>query len=145
MTKPEPSEVALRGCASGRAALRLSAIEEVAEELLERRARRELRDLGSGMLAAADPDFTVCVVEMLTTDGSSFSARSAKLSGAGRAAAAGHRDDSRQSDDERAQQPRSATARQAEARRTGRHRDQLLAAKADGLFPNRSTPKPVKI
>src|SRR6185369_808146 len=31
-------------------------------------------------------DFTVCVVDMLTTEGSSFSAKSAKLSGAGRAA-----------------------------------------------------------
>ena len=131
MMKPEPSEVALRGCASGRPPLRHAVLEEILEELLERRARRELRDVGPAVLSPACPIFTVCVVEMLTTDGSSFAARSAKLSGAGRAAAGGAARVAGASSRTAATAP--ATARPAESRRNGTTPDQLLAeTKANG-------------
>ena len=64
-------------------------VEEILEELLERRARRELRPPRGATARRLPSGFTVCVVEMLTTDGSSFSARSANPSGAGRATAGG--------------------------------------------------------
>ena len=57
------------------------AVEEILEELLERRAGREHRNFRPG----AGPPARACaawVDEMLTTAGSSFAARSAKLSGA---------------------------------------------------------------
>ncbi len=59
------------------------ALHEVMEELLERRALRELRLGGrAGRSALA---WTACCEEMLTTAGASAAARSAKLSGALRA------------------------------------------------------------
>src|SRR6266436_6770700 len=86
MMKPDPSEVALRGCASGRPPLGTP------------RSKKSLKNSSKGEPggncgisgpACSRPrsDFSVCVVEMLTTDGSNFAARSAKLSGAGRATA----------------------------------------------------------
>ena len=74
MTKPEPSEVALARLGSARARWRSkNSLEEL------RRAPR----CRSGLLGLRP----FWVVEMLTTAGSSFSARSAKLSGRRRAAA----------------------------------------------------------
>ena len=67
----------------GIAAALAAVIEEILEELLERRARRELRHVGARAARRRRSGFTVCVVEMLTTAGSSFAARSAKPSGAG--------------------------------------------------------------
>src|ERR1700741_532443 len=88
MMKPEPSEVALRGWASGRPLLGIP------------RSKKSRKNSSNGEPggncgisgpACSRPrsDFIVWVVEMLTTEGNSFSARSAKLSGAGRGAA-GH-------------------------------------------------------
>src|SRR5215472_16645138 len=85
MTNPEPSEVALRGWASGRPLLGTP------------RSKKSRKNSSNGEPggncgisgpACSRPrsDFMVCVVEMLTTEGRSFSARSAKLSGAVRAA-----------------------------------------------------------
>src|SRR5215470_7053432 len=86
MMKPEPSEVPLRGCASGR-------------PLFGRPWSKKSRKNSSngepgGNCGISGPlrsrprsDFIVWVVEILTTDGSSRAARSAKLSGAGRAPA----------------------------------------------------------
>src|SRR5262252_3134498 len=86
MMKPEPSEVPLRGCASGR-------------PLFGRpRSKKSRKNSSNGepggncgisgpLCSRPRSDFIVWVVEILTTDGSSRAARSAKLSGAGRAAA----------------------------------------------------------
>ena len=54
--KPEPSEVACRGVASGSPVLALIAVEEILEELLERRARRELRHVRAGALGLVGLD-----------------------------------------------------------------------------------------
>src|SRR5687768_15338871 len=85
MMKPEPSEVALRGRPCGRSPRWFL-------------SKKSLKNSSNGDPGGncGRPDcppwrsgLTVWVVEMLTTDGSSFSAKSAKLSGAGRAAADG--------------------------------------------------------
>src|SRR6516164_5854900 len=88
MMKPEPSEVPLRGCASGRPPLGTPCSKKS-------RKNSSNGDPGgncgiSGPLCSRPrSDFTVWVVEILTTEGSSFAARSAKLSGAGRASTGG--------------------------------------------------------
>src|SRR5215469_3504543 len=87
MMKPEPSEVALRGWASGRPLLGMPWSKK------SRKNSSNGEPGGNGGIsepACSRPrsDFIVWVVEMLTTEGRSFSARSAKLSGAGRADAA---------------------------------------------------------
>src|SRR6266481_196832 len=85
MMKPEPSEVALRGCASGRPLL--------GTPRSKKSRKNSSKGEPGGNCGTSGParsrprsDFMVCVVEMLTTEGRSFSARSAKLSGAVRAA-----------------------------------------------------------
>src|SRR5215831_3832191 len=88
MMKPEPSEVPLRGWASGRPLFGTPCSKKS-------RKNSSNGDPGgncgiSGPLCSRPrSDFTVWVVEILTTAGSSFAARSAKLSGAGRASAGG--------------------------------------------------------
>src|SRR5947208_7386645 len=85
ITKPEPSEVALRGCASGRS------------PCLPFLSKKSLKNSSNGepggncgrpgtACSRCLSGLTVCVVEILTTAGTSFSARSANPSGAGRAA-----------------------------------------------------------
>src|SRR5882762_4904401 len=85
MMKPDPSEVALRGCASGRPPL--------GTPRSKKSRKNSSKGEPGGNCGTSGParsrprsDFSVCVVEMLTTEGRSFSASSAKLSGAGRAA-----------------------------------------------------------
>src|SRR5436305_1462810 len=94
MTKPEPSEVALRGCASGRAPRSLLWSKKSLKNSSKGDPGGNCGRLGPGRSGpGCSPErrreasgFTVWVVEMLTTDGSSLSAISANPSGAGRAA-----------------------------------------------------------
>src|SRR5690349_11253672 len=86
MMKPEPREVPLRGCASGRPPL--------GTPCSKKSRKNSSNGEPGGNWGISGPecsrprsDFIDCVVEMLTTEGSSFAARSAKLSGAGRAEA----------------------------------------------------------
>ena len=88
--KPEPSEVALRFSASAAAAAAAAAALVSSKKSLKNSSNGEP---GGNCGSSGAPrsffcsGFSVWVVEMLTTDGSSFAARSAKPSGAGRAAA----------------------------------------------------------
>src|SRR5215469_5071605 len=86
MMKPDPSEVPLRGWASGRPPFGTPC------------SKKSLKNSSNGEpggnwgisgppCSRPRSNFTVWVVEMLTTEGSSRAARSAKPSGAGRAEA----------------------------------------------------------
>src|SRR5437660_2957192 len=86
MMKPEPSEVDLRGWASGRPPL--------GTPRSKKSRKNSSKGEPGGNCGTSGParsrprsDFSVCVVDMLTTEGRSCSASSAKLSGAGRATA----------------------------------------------------------
>src|SRR5438132_12420997 len=86
MMKPEPSEVDLRGCASGRPPLGTPRSKKSRKNSSKGEPGG---NCGTSGPAPSGPrsDFSVCAVEMLTTEGRSCSASSAKLSGAGRATA----------------------------------------------------------
>src|SRR5438552_2008277 len=86
MTKPEPSEVALRGFASG---LPLCGLSRLKKSLKNSSKGEPGGNCGRPGVerSCCFSGLTVWVVEMLTTDGRSLSARSAKPSGAGFAAA----------------------------------------------------------
>src|SRR5215831_3055552 len=84
--KPEPSEVALRGCASGRPLLGTPRSKKSRKNSSKGEPGGNCGTSGPGR-SRPRSDFRVWVVEMLTTEGRSLSASSAKLSGAGRAAA----------------------------------------------------------
>src|SRR5215472_10164612 len=86
MINPEPSEVALRGWASGRPPLGIP--------WSKKSRKNSSKGEPGGNCGISGPecsrprsDFSVCAVEIFTTDGSNLAARSAKLSGAGRAPA----------------------------------------------------------
>src|SRR5438046_5190646 len=91
ITKPEPSEVALRGFASGRPLCGWSLFWSLLKKSLKNSSKGEPGgNCGRPGVERSRcfSGLTVWVVEMLTTDGSSLSARSANPSSAGRAAAA---------------------------------------------------------
>src|SRR5438270_2909744 len=84
MIKPEPRDVPLRGWASGRPPFGTPC---------SKKSRKNSSNgepggnwgISGPLCSRPCSDFTVWVVEILTTEGNSFAARSAKLSGAGRA------------------------------------------------------------
>src|SRR6266702_3134610 len=85
MMKPEPSEVALRGFGCGRS----PCLPFLSKKSLKNSSNGEPGgNCGRPGVARSRclSGLTVCVVEILTTAGTSFSARSANPSGAGRAA-----------------------------------------------------------
>src|SRR5271167_2930754 len=86
MTKPEPSEVALRGPGSGWSPLGMPCSRKSWKNFSNGEPGGKSGISGPGW-SPPPAVFKVCVVEMLTTEGSSLAARSAKLSGAGRAIA----------------------------------------------------------
>src|SRR5260370_11099362 len=90
--KPDPSEVALRGFTSGR-----SPCWPLRSPCWPLRSKKSLKNSSNGepggncgrpgtARSRCLSGLTVCVVEILTTAGTSFSARAAKPSGGGRAA-----------------------------------------------------------
>src|SRR5882672_7697286 len=93
--KPDPSEVALRGRASGRPLRGLLWLKKSLKNSSNGEPGGNCGISGPPCPCRSPPprfsgfsgfsDFTVCVVEMLTTEGNNLAARSAKLSGAGRA------------------------------------------------------------
>src|SRR6516165_1938677 len=88
MMKPEPREVALRGCASGRPLFGMPCSKKSRKNSSNGEPGGNCGISGPACSCSwPRSDFRFCWVEMFTTDGSSLSARSAKLSGAGRAAA----------------------------------------------------------
>ena len=98
-------------------ALGQAVLEEVVKELLKWRARRKLRHVGPGLVAAGSPEvFRVCVVEMLTTEGNSRAARSAKLSGAAASHGRPGRDDRRDGEQERSDRGGGSAAYQGRGR-----------------------------